>query len=209
MRKLWVIVLLFVCFTMSAYGNKQTETTEAATLQAAGESTEATTQPREPGPESLEANAVTIANVSVEYLNELPNNIKSSSTYSICGFKDEFVLNDSQVYAEIHFSITNKTTGEMKIADIHDDFLVELIYDNRFVYSPDTNSWSFFKSGAQTAVVSDMASIGSVTLAPLATKDVVVYMPCAKEVSTELDKYLIVVFSSNYCGYENLEFIIR
>lgn len=209
MRKLWVIVLLFVCFTMSAYGNKQTETTEAATLQAAGESTEATTQPREPGPESLEANAVTIANVSVEYLNELPNNIKSSSTYSICGFKDEFVLNDSQVYAEIHFTITNKTTGEMKIADIHDDFLVELIYDNRFVYSPDTNSWSFFKSGAQTAVVSDMASIGSVTLAPLATKDVVVYMPCAKEISTELDKYLIVVFTSNYSGYENLEFTIR
>lgn len=209
MRKLWVIVLLFVCFTMSAYGNKQTETTEAATLQAAGESTEATTQPREPGPESLEANAVTIANVSVEYLNELPNNIKSSSTYSICGFKDEFVLNDSQVYAEIHFSITNKTTGEMKIADIHDDFLVELIYDNRFVYSPDTNSWSFFMSGAQTAVVSDMASIGSVTLAPLATKDVVVYMPCAKEISTELDKYLIVVFTSNYSGYENLEFTIR
>ena len=209
MRKLWVIVLLFVCFTMSAYGNKQTETTEAATLQAAGESTEATTQPREPGPESLEANAVTIANVSVEYLNELPNNIKSSSTYSICGFKDEFTLNDSQVYAEIQFTITNKTTGEMKIADIHDDFLVELIYDNRFVYSPDTNSWSFFKSGAQTAVVSERASIGSVTLAPLATKDVVVYMPCAKEVSTELDKYLIVVFTSNYSGYENLEFTIR
>lgn len=209
-----MIFLLFVCFTMCAYGNKQTETTETIIIQATAESIEAATIPattlhREPGPESLEANAVAIANVSVEYLNELPNNIKSSSTYSICGFKDEFALNDSQVYAEIHFTITNKTTSEMKIADIHDDFLVELIYDNRYVYSTDTNSWSFFKSGAQTAVVSERASIGSVTLAPLTTKDVIVYMPCAKEVSTELDKYLIVVFTSNYSGYENLEFTIR
>lgn len=191
------------------------ETTVAETVEpTTEEATEATIipttePPRELGPEMIDGNAVAIENVSVSYLNELPQNIKSSTTYSVCGFKDEFVLNDSQVYAEIHFTITNKTSGELKIADIHDDFLVELIYDNQFVYSPDTNSWSFFKSGAQTAVVSDMASIGSVTLAPLTTKDVIVYMPCAKEISTELDKYLIVVFTSNYSGYENLEFIIR
>lgn len=224
MRKQFIIYLLCICFTMCACEKTQTEITETtdvpetivieANVETTEETIEATiipttTPPRELGPESLDGNAVTIANVSVEYLNELPNNIKSSTTYSVCGFKDEFVLNDSQVYAEIHFTITNKTTGEMKIADIHDDFLVELIYDNRFVYSPDTNSWSFFKSGAQTAVVSDMASIGSVTLAPLTTKDVIVYMPCAKEISTELDKYLIVVFTSNYSGYENLEFTIR
>lgn len=178
------------------------ETTEATTIPT-------TEPPRELGPEVIDGNAVTIENVSVEYLNELPKNIKSSTTYSVCGFKDEFVLNDSQVYAEIHFTITNKTAGEMKIADIHDDFLIELIYDNQFIYSPDTNSWCFFKAGSQTAVVSDMMSIGSVTLAPLTTKDVIVYMPCAKELSTELDKYLIVVFTSNYSGYENYEFIIR
>lgn len=169
----------------------------------------ATETPRVIGPEQIEGNAVTIEKVSVEFLDELPIDIKSSTTYSVSGFKDEFVLNKSQVYAEIHFTITNKTTGEMKIADIHDDFLVELIYDNRFVYSPDNDSWCFFKAGAQTAVVSDMAGIGSVTLQPLTTKDVTVYMPCAKEVSTELGKYLIVVFTSNYSGYENLEFIIR
>ena len=169
----------------------------------------ATETPRVIGPEAIDGKAATIENVSVEYSNELPRNIKSSTTYSVCGFKDEFVLNESQVYAEIHFTITNKTTSEMKIADIKDNFLVELIYDNQFVYSPDTNSWCFFKAGSQTAVVSGMASIGAVTLAPLTTKDVIVYMPCAKEVSTELDNFLIVVFTSNYSGYENYEFIIR
>lgn len=169
-----------------------------------------TTQPpRMIGPEQIEGNAVTIQNVSVTYGTELPGTIKSSTAYSASGFKDQFVLADSQVYAEIHFTITSKTSEEIKIADIHDDFLVELIYDNRFVYSSDSGSWCFFESGAQTAVVSDMASIGSVTLAPLTTKDVIVYMPCAKEIFTELDKYLIVVFTSNYSGYENLEFTIR
>lgn len=199
--------------TMAAQETSATEPVEETTretIEAPTETTLPTTEPpRVIGPHLIEGNAVTIENVSVEYLNELPSNIKSSTTYSVCGFKDDFVLNDSQVYAEIHFTVTNKTAGEMKIADIHDDFLIELIYDNRFVYSPDTNSWSFFKAGSQTAVVSDMASIGSVTLAPLTTKDVIVYMPCAKEISTELDKYLIVVFTSNYSGYENLEFIIR
>lgn len=223
MKKIFICLLLCVCFVLCASEKAQALPTEMSTVPetTVAETVEATTEeateamtipttepPRELGPEVIDGNAVTIENVSVAYLNELPQNIKSSTTYSVCGFKDEFVLNDSQVYVEIHFTITNKTAGEMKIADIHDDFLVELIYDNQFVYSPDTNSWSFFKSGAQTAVVSDMASIGSVTLAPLTTKDVIVYMPCAKEISTELDKYLIVVFTSNYSGYENLDFIL-
>jgi hypothetical protein len=58
-------------------------------------------------------------------------------------------------------------------------------------------------------VVSNSLSVGKVTLAPLATMEAKVYIPCAREVSEETDKYLIVVFTSNYDGYENLEFIIR
>lgn len=228
MRKTFFIGLL-VCVSLlfCACGSNQeapaemtsapeiaTTETAAATAQVTTEvpteaSTEAPTEPREIGPELIDGNAVTIENVSVSYLDELPKSIKSSSTYSICGFKEDFILNDSQVYAEIHFTVSNKTSEEIKIADIHDNFLVELIYDNHFVYSSDTNSWCFFKAGSQTAVVSDTASVGSVTLAPLTTKEVVVYMPCAREVSTELDKYLIVVFTSNYSGYENYEFVIR
>lgn len=189
------------------------EFTQETTLETTVVSTETTVptteRPRVIGPEVIDGTAVTIESVSVAYLSELPKNIKSSSAYSVCGFKEDFVLNESQIYAGIHFTITNKTADEIKISDIHDNFLVELIYDNKFVYSSDTNSWCFFKAGSQTAVVSDTASIGAVTLAPLTTKDVIVYMPCAKEISSELEKYLIVVFTSNYSGYENLEFTIR
>jgi len=187
----------------------ETPVTETTEPTAAATTVPTTEPPREIGPEWAEGNAARIEHVSVDYSETLPQNIKSSTTYSVCGFKEEFILNESQVYAQIHFTITNKTQGEMKIADIHDDFLVELIYDNRFVYSPDTHSWCFFKAGPQTAVVSDSMSVGSVTLAPLSTMDVIVYMPCAREVFTELDKYLMIVFTSNYSGYENFDFIIR
>lgn len=164
---------------------------------------------REIGPEKIEGKAVTIENVSVDFVDDIPQNIKANSTYSVCGFKDEFILGESQVYAAIHFTVTNQTGEEIKIADIKDDFLVELIYDDRYVYSPDGDSWCFFLSGSKLAVVSAMAGVGSVKQSPLTTNDVTVYIPCAREVSTEQEKYLSVVFSVNYSGFEVLEFNIR
>lgn len=192
----------------------ETRATEVVTEPATETIIESTTipttePPRVLGPDKIEGIAVTIENVSLDYLDQLPKSIKKSTTYDFCGFKDEFVLNESQVYAVVQFTITNQTAGEIKIADIHDDFLVELIYDDQYVYSADSDSWCFFKAESQVAVVSDMAGVGSAKLAPLTTKDVTVYIPCAREVSTELEKHLMVVFTSNYSGYENLEFIIR
>lgn len=186
------------------------ETTAIPTEAETEPPTEAVTEaPREPGPQQLEGNAAAIRDVTVEFVPELPREIKSSTTYSASGFQEEFELNDSQVYARIRFTLTNRSEKEIEVADIHDDFLVELIYDDRYVYTPDSNSWCFFRAGSQTAVVSDMASIGEVSLAPLSTKEVTVYLPCAKEVSENQDKHLLVIFTSNYSGYENFEFIIR
>jgi hypothetical protein len=168
-----------------------------------------TKPPRIPGPQRQEGAAALIENVTVEYAREISQAIRSSTTYSACGFREELELNDSQVYAVIRFTLTNKTAGEMEVADIHDDFLVELIYDNRYVYSPDRDSWCVFQAGPQVAVVSDSASVGKVTLAPLSTKEVAVYIPCAREVSEAVEKNLDVVFSSTYSGYETYNFVIR
>jgi hypothetical protein len=169
-----------------------------------------TTQPpRVIGPDRIEGDAAIIENVTVDYLDALPRSIEYTATYRATDSKDDLKLDESQVYAVIQFRMTSKTTKEIEIADIHDDFLVELIYDNRYVYSPDNGSRSVFQTGSQVAVVGDSSSVGAVTLAPLSSKDVTVYIPCAREVSTQLDQELIVVFTSSYCGYENFEFIIR
>lgn len=223
----FVVVMLFclICVLSACTADMpMKEVPETTTAAATEPSTMATTEPvtipfttvppttvpvREIGPDKIEGNAVTIENVSVDFVDDIPQNIKANSTYSVCGFKDEFVLGESQIYAAIHFTVTNQTGEEIKIADIKDDFLVELIYDDRYVFSPDGDSWCFFSSGAKLAVVSAMASVGSVKQSPLTTNDVTVYIPCAKEVSTEYEKYLSVVFSVNYSGFEVLEFNIR
>lgn len=215
------LMCLFAACASDTQGKEVPETTAAATTEPpAVATTEPATEPPttvpptteavwEIGPDKIEGNAVTIENVSIDFVEELPQKIKSNSTYSVCGFKDEFVLNESQVYAAIHFTVTNLTGGEIKIADIMDDFLVELIYDDRYVFSPDGDGWCFFLSGSKLAVVSAMSSVGSVKQGPLATNDVTVYIPCAKEVSTEQEKHLSVVFSANYSSFEVLEFNIR
>lgn len=187
-----------------------TEAVTQPTVQPTEAAAVPTTQPpRILGPESIEGNAVTIQNVSVEFLDALPASITSSSAYSSSGNKEDFVLNESQVYSVITFTITNQTAKEIEIADIHDNFMVELIYDNTYVYSTDSESAAFFKSGSQSANVRSSSSIGKVTLSPLTTADVAVYIPCAREVSTNTDNYLIVSFLSAYSGYETFEFIIR
>lgn len=196
----------------------ETAAAEAVTETIAEPATEATTEsntapttesPRVIGPDKIEGAAVTIEKVSVDYMDQLPKSIKKSTTYDFCGFKDEFVLNESQIYAVVKFTVTNQTTGEIKIADISSEFLVELIYDDQYVYSPESDSWCFFKADSQVAVISDNAGVGAAKIAPLVTKDVTVYIPCAREVYTEQEKHLNIVFTSTHSGYENLEFIIR
>lgn len=161
------------------------------------------------GPDSREGNAVAVSDVSVTFVDELPSSIKSSTTYSVCGFKEELDLNESQVYAAINFKVTSKIAEEIKLSDIRGDFLVELIYDRLYVFSTDGESWCVVQSGSEVAVMSSGSSIGKVVLSPLSTKDVTFYIPCAKDVSTNLEKNLMVVFTTNYGGQENLDFVIR
>lgn len=191
----------------------QTERTAPETSLEAAVETPATeapaTVPRVPGPERIEGRSAVIEQVSVEFADTLPPEITGSSTYSACDFKEKFVLDPSQQYALIRFTVTNQTEKEMKIADIRDEFLVELIYDNRYIFTPNSSSWCFFQAGGQVAAVSEMASVGLCTLDPLSTKDVAVYIPCSRAISEHPENYLIVLFSSTHSGFEIFEFIIR
>lgn len=165
--------------------------------------------PRVIGPEAQDGKAPTIRDVSVEFLGELPRSITAASAYRHSGNKEDFEINDSQVYSAIHFTLTNKTTEEIKVADIRDNFMVELVYDSGFTYSSNSEGYCFFQSGSQAAVVSKNSSVGKVTLAPLVTDDVTFYIACAKEVAENEDKILDVVFSSLYEDLETYRFAIR
>lgn len=157
---------------------------------------------------AAEGKAVKIENVAVGFSDTLPEAIRSSSQYKFD--PDRYALSDSQVYAVIQFSLTNLSREEIKVADIKDNFMVELNYNDGFIYSTDSETYCFFLSGNQYMFLKKNASVGqTITAQPLVTIDVTLYLPCAKAVSTELDDPLVVTFLSTYAGRESFDFVIR
>lgn len=200
------------------YDFKEPSTARIADLPMRGknmdeiiEPTEATAPigPRVIGPEAVEAEALTIENVSVEFMDKLPGSFTRTTAYTASGNKEDFVLNESQSYAAIHFTITNQTSKEIKLSDLNDDFKMELIYDGSFTYTSASDIPSFFLAGSQSAVVYDMSSIGKVSISPLVTMDMTIFLICSKQVEENTDKILDVVFTSDYNGLETYRFAIR
>lgn len=167
------------------------------------------TGPRVIGPEVCEGQAMTIRDVSVEFMDQLPYSVTGCSAYSFSGNKEDFVLNDSQSYAAIRFTVTNQTPEDIKLTDLKDYFIAELVYDGSFKYRSNGDNGTFFVSGSQSAVVYDMSSIGSVTISPLVTMDVTIYISCARQVAVNTDKILDVVFTTQYNGPETYRFAVR
>lgn len=175
------------------------------------EPTEATIPagPRVIGPEVVESKSLIIRDVSVEFMDELPKSFTRTSSYSVSGNKEDFELNESQSYAAVHFTVTNQTSKEIKLSDLNDDFKLELIYDGSFTYTSASDVPSFFLAGSQSAVVYDMSSIGKVSISPLVTMDMTIFLICSKQVEENTDKILDVVFTSDYNGLETYRFAIR
>ena len=165
--------------------------------------------PRVIGPEVVESKSLTIQNVSVEFMDELPKSFTRTTTYSVSGNKEDFELNESQAYAAVHFMVTNQTNKEIALSDLDDDFKMELIYDGSFTYTSASDVPSFFLAGSQSAIVYDMSSIGKVSISPLVTMDMTIFLICSKQVEENTDKILDVVFTSDYNGIETYRFAIR
>ena len=173
--------------------------------------TEATvpTGPRVIGPKVIESKSLTIQDVSVEFMDQLPKSFTRTTAYTASGNKEDFELNDSQSYAAVHFTVTNLTSKEIKLSDLDDDFKLELIYDGSFTYTSASDVPSFFLAGSQSAVVYDMSSIGKVSISPLVTMDMTIFLICSKQLEENTDKILDVVFTSDYNGIETYRFAIR
>lgn len=205
-----------------------TPTTIDAVLQmmesGAVPTTEAPTEPPETEPEIettpgvyardgesrvAEGRAVTISNVSVGFVDQLPRSVQEHARDHRWEL-DKLELNDSMVYSVIQFTIKNQTTDLVDLADIHDDFMVQLIYNNGYRYSTGSDLYAVFVCGANQKLQQDRSSTGfEISVAPLATQDVTVYIPCAAEAAENTQNPLSVKFISKYAGNESFDFIIR
>lgn len=153
-----------------------------------------------------EGRALIIEDVALGFRDQLPAHILDNFDHN----SDKLTLNDSQTYAVVLFTVTNQTTDTVDLADLHDDFVVQIKYNNNYRYASNTDVYSVFESGANLKMVRSNGSSGhDISVSPLTTADVAVYIPCAKQVADNPDKPLTVTFVSKYSGNENYEFSIR
>lgn len=183
------------------------EETEAETAPAEMEAPIVTYPAVNPqdGSGTAEGRAVTIADVSVGFRDQLPTRIlKDQSRY-----KEKLLLHDSQVYAVIHFTATNLTADTIDLADIHDDFLVQLTYNNKYRYATNAALYSVYESGDSIKLLRDNSSTGwDISVSPLASADVTLYIPCARQAAEDSAGELTVTFTAKYSGHENLIFTV-
>lgn len=149
--------------------------------------------------------ALTIANVSIGFRDQLPSRILESRSFS--HYADKLTLNDTQVYAVISFTATNLTGETIDLADIHDDFMVQLKFNNKYNYNTNSDVYAVFESDGNCKAVRRSSTNGfDISVSPLASSDVTLYLPCARAVQENPDKPLTVTFLAKYSGSESFAF---
>lgn len=157
------------------------------------------------GSAAAEGRSVKIENVSIGFLDQLPSHILNDRGTSY--YIDDLTLNESQVYSVINFTATNLTTENIDLADIHDDFLVQLTYGSGYQYSTNTDVYAVFESGANIKRVRRNSSGGNdISISPLVSAEVTVYIPCARKVYEDYAGALSVTFVAKYSGTESFTF---
>lgn len=161
--------------------------------------------------------AFTVENLSVEFSDSLPADVTSQSAYSRGLYNKgyDYVPKDSETYAHIAFSITNLTKNDIILNETSGDVVIALDFDNGFIYSTSGANPSFMKSGNSFSVgchVSERYSerVGDeITLSPLVTYDVELYLRCAKAVAEQTDKPLVFSISTELPGYNQIVIDVR
>lgn len=163
--------------------------------------------------------AFTVENLSVEFTSSLPSDIPGLDAFypDATELTEELRsgLSDSEVYADIHFTITNLMKTAVVLNDLHGDFMIELNYDDGYIFSTDSSKVSVMKSGSKSSSMFHISETRTkrlgdeITLPPLSSLDVELFLRCAKVVSTQKDKSLVVSFMTSEAGYSKLEVNVR
>lgn len=162
--------------------------------------------PENPETNIAEGVGVVIQNVELGFADQLPKDLLKYSPSEA----EKMTLNDSMVYAVVQFKIKNLTSEDVDIADLHDDFLVQINYNNGFHYDTNSDAGACYIAQGKHKIVRKNSSSGqAINVAPLTEMDVMLYIPCAREVSTNSSNPLHIIFNSKYGGYESFEFVVR
>lgn len=160
----------------------------------------------ETGESQVEGRAIAVENVSVGFSEVLPAAIPSVySKYDA----DKYEISENQTFAVIRCTITNLTEDTFKLIDTKGDFAVQLDYNDSESYSTCGQTYCHMVSGNGYGSVrkdNSTASAKGMTIAPQASKEVFIYIPCAKSVEENPENPLTVTFICKYSGSESFTF---
>lgn len=167
----------------------------------------------------VDEEAFTVENLSVSFTSSLPSDIPGLDAFypDATELTEELKsgLSDSEVYADIRFTITNLMKKEVVLNDLHGDFMIELNYDDGYIFSTDSSKVSVMKCGNKSSSLFHISQTRTkrlgdeITLPPLSSLDVELFLRCAKVVSTQKDKALVVSFMTSEAGYNKLDVVVR
>lgn len=161
--------------------------------------------------------AFTIENLSVEFSDSLPHDVTSQGAYSAGLYNKgyDYSLRDSETYAHITFSITNLTKNDIVLNETSGEVVISLDFDDGFIYSTNGSNPSFMISGTNFSITCHTSQSSSerlgdeITLSPLVTYDIELYLRCAKAVAEQTDKPLVFSLSTNLPGYNQITINMR
>lgn len=216
MRKIVSLLLVLVmCLSMCACGSSVSSKRKTDTLDTVEETVPEVTEPEfemfpgvaaETGESRVEGKAIAVENVSIGFSDTLPAVIPSAySKYDA----DKYEISENQTFAVIRCTITNLTENTFKLIDTKGDFAVQLDYNDSESYSTAGQTYCHMVSGNGYGTVrkgNSTASAKGMTIAPQASKEVFIYIPCAKTVEENPEKSLTVTFACKYSGSESITF---
>ena len=158
------------------------------------------------------SNTYSVDNVSVSFSEYLPSSLAGSPEFLAGLKKFDYALNESETYAVIHFSLTNLDKQELVVADLKKDVIVELVFNDGFIYSTDSDSSRphIFQYGNDFAIINNNTSIGHhFVISPLVTCDFILYLPCAKIVEAQTNMPLVVSVHTAQPGSQKIDVKVR
>lgn len=168
------------------------------------------------GGKNTQPAAIAAENVSLSFTDVLPDRVAESVIYlptllpgAGAWEKPVQELGSGMTYAVISFRLTNLTKNEWNLADTSDHFMVQLNFDDGFLYSTADESESIYLYADDYAVIRGSSSNGRIMAAPLAEMDVTLYLPVARAVSTQTGKPVVVSFITDFAGRQQLDFKVR
>lgn len=158
---------------------------------------------------SIQEPTISIENVSIDYAEVLPEYILKSGAYKVNGNAYNKKLAESQLYAVIHFTMTNIGEQDFNVTSKNKAFVVGLDFDEGFIYTTLGPDVSALAAENGDIVVNADTLYGTKVLTPLTTMKYELYLTCPKAVRDQSDKPVTVFFTVGEGESERYEFQLR